>query len=366
MSYNRNSLEQLIQIDPTTVSNPISGEVIRGVYNGLHWTKDSAGTIIYGTPLSGSANYIQNQQASAQSANMWISGSGTFGGNLKLSNAYYLTGKLVAGTDIALIGRNVSNQVIIDPDGYSTVFGGSITTPLTIQATTAKLTNLTDGYIPYHISDASGLGNSNIFYNGTNVGIGTATPSQKLDIVGNAMVSGNYVFTGATTHYIQNVSNSDIAFKLWNGVADVIPLTLAPSGAATFSGSVTIGGITQINNDLAVNTTNNAPVAWFNTTGTGNLLSLNKNGVQLAYVNNAGVIGATSFNGITGINDTLTSTSTTLALTANKGKELQDNKVGNDTDTYTASAKVTKMITLSQSEYNAIGTKDANTMYIII
>lgn len=77
---------------------------------------------------------IQNQQASAQTANMWISGSGRFDS--------------------------------------------------TIQATTAKLTNLTDGYLPYHISDASGLGNSAIYTNGVSVGIGTTSPLAKLHLGG--------------------------------------------------------------------------------------------------------------------------------------------------------------------------------------
>jgi len=40
-----------------------------------------------------------------------------------------------------------------------------------IQATTAKLTNLTDGYIPYHMSDASGLGNSPIYTDGQSIQI---------------------------------------------------------------------------------------------------------------------------------------------------------------------------------------------------
>jgi len=203
MSYNRNSLDQLIQVDPTTISNPISGEVIRGVYNGLHWTRDSAGTIIYGAPASGSANYIQDRIASAQTASIWVTGYIRSNLGVVLANNYWLLGRNVAdNTALEIVRINSSNQIEIGVGGRATICSGSVT--------------------------------------------------------------------------------------------------------------------------------------------------------------------ATDFNGITGINDTLTSTSTTLALTANKGKELQDNKVGNDTDIYTASAKVTKMITLSQSEYNAIGTKDANTMYIII
>ncbi len=38
---------------------------------------------------------------------------------------------------------------------------------------TAKLTALTDGYVPYHIDDATGLANSPIFTDGTKIGIGT-------------------------------------------------------------------------------------------------------------------------------------------------------------------------------------------------
>lgn len=47
---------------------------------------------------------------------------------------------------------------------------------------TGKFTNLTDGYLPYHISDASGLGNSVIYTNGTNVGIGTTSPQSTLHL----------------------------------------------------------------------------------------------------------------------------------------------------------------------------------------
>ncbi len=38
---------------------------------------------------------------------------------------------------------------------------------------TVKLSGLTDGYVSYHVSDATGLGNSPIYTDGTNVGIGT-------------------------------------------------------------------------------------------------------------------------------------------------------------------------------------------------
>ena len=47
------------------------------------------------------------------------------------------------------------------------------------------MSNLTDGYLPYHISDASGLGNSPVYTDGTNVGIGKVPESGKvLDVNG--------------------------------------------------------------------------------------------------------------------------------------------------------------------------------------
>lgn len=41
---------------------------------------------------------------------------------------------------------------------------------------TVKLTGLTDGYVPYHVSDAAGLADSPIFTDGSKVGIGVKTP----------------------------------------------------------------------------------------------------------------------------------------------------------------------------------------------
>jgi hypothetical protein len=47
------------------------------------------------------------------------------------------------------------------------------------------------------------------------------------------------------------------------------------------------------------------------------------------------------------------------------GSFTNSNVIGNWADTYTGSAKVSQVITLTQAEYNAIGSPDANTLYII-
>ncbi len=148
----------------------------------------------YHAPASGSGNYIQNQNAAAQSANMWISGdskastfsiynptAGPFSdtdlGGISWFTHYGLENK----TRIFAFGKNGSlypdlrfstnyeTKLIID--GLS----GAATFASTIQATTAKFTNLTDGYIPYHVSDASGLGNSVLNTNGSFIRVGSSS-----------------------------------------------------------------------------------------------------------------------------------------------------------------------------------------------
>lgn len=85
--------------------------------------------------------------------------------------------------------------------------------------------------------------------------------------------------------------------------------------------------------------------------------------ITIARNNGNVIIGTTTDNGAKlQVNGSATFASTVTAT----GNILGANTVTNETDTYTASAKVTKMITLSQSEYNAIGTKDVNTLYIIV
>ena len=46
--------------------------------------------------------------------------------NINISNAYFYSGKLVAGTNIALIGMNASDKVSIDPNGYGVLIGNTL------------------------------------------------------------------------------------------------------------------------------------------------------------------------------------------------------------------------------------------------
>ncbi|GAI92800.1 unnamed protein product, partial [marine sediment metagenome] len=68
--------------------------------------------------------------------------------------------------------------------GVGTIASGILTT------TTVKLTDLTDGYVPYHVADATGLANSSIRTDGINVGINVASSTvYQMKVVGDALTA---------------------------------------------------------------------------------------------------------------------------------------------------------------------------------
>ena len=70
-----------------------------------------------------------------------------------------------------------------------------------VKATTAKLSNLTAGYLSYQT--ANGLANSNMYTDGAKVGIKTTTPEYDLDVNGDTLIRGkNYI--GNASNYISN------------------------------------------------------------------------------------------------------------------------------------------------------------------
>lgn len=88
-----------------------------------------------------------------------------------------------------------------------------------IKAQTAKLTNLNDGYLPYHSSDAVGLVNSPIYSDNTKVGIGTTTLSEAFNLQGHFKQTGSYSlynnftsgWAGSGWRMDYNISNSNVS-----------------------------------------------------------------------------------------------------------------------------------------------------------
>ncbi|CAK0762949.1 hypothetical protein CCP3SC1AL1_310012 [Gammaproteobacteria bacterium] len=75
------------------------------------------------------------------------------------------------------IKHNDTNGLITSSDGTISFDNEHLITTGNITAFTAKLTALTDGYVPYHVSDATGLANSVIQADTSTVGIGVAPNS---------------------------------------------------------------------------------------------------------------------------------------------------------------------------------------------
>ncbi len=101
--------------------------------------------------------------------------------NLKSSGSDSFYGTLLrnTGNDFGIYhGNGVGNSLYINGTTKEATFAS------TIQSTTGKFTNLTDGYIPYHISDASGLGDSPISVNSGQVQINTNGIAGKFNVGG--------------------------------------------------------------------------------------------------------------------------------------------------------------------------------------
>lgn len=284
-------------------------------------------------PISGGANYIWNQNASAQTANMWINGGVkasyltvydsasadiyiNAGTSYQSTVGYYLAG--VAkwalqnkgdGTDVFRFYNYANGEV------FSLTPNGSATFASTIQATTAKLTNLSDGYLPYHISDASGLGNSPIYTDGTNVGIGTVSPTALLQVGSGIKMNSDYTISWGTYRgnmswdtgkaIIHGTAGNDLSFGS-NGVVDQMYIksggnvgisTTNPSEKLHVVGNALVSGNGAFNGDyVAVWSTtyggvviknfsnNSAKINTYTPTPTGRFLA-----IQDEYISPVGV-----------------------------------------------------------------------------
>jgi hypothetical protein len=123
---------------------------------------------------------------------------------------------------------------------------GSVST-LTNPVTGTGTTN----YVPKWTS-GSAIGNSQIFDNGTNVGIGTATPSSKLDVVGAIISTGTYqarMIGAAGGAYFGSMSAVPVIFQVnqnevarFDASGNFSIATTTVQNPAAGRGNITIGG----------------------------------------------------------------------------------------------------------------------------
>ena len=122
------------------------------------------------------------------------------------------------------------------------------------------LTTLATGYIPYGNGTGALNSSANLFFDGTNLGIGTASPTQKLTIVGDISIkTGNKLYLWDSTNgYAPNIKNAgtdNITFNTSSNVETVridssgnllVGTTTSPTGnsgkAAVIAGPITYNG----------------------------------------------------------------------------------------------------------------------------
>jgi len=205
----------------------------------------TAGTSILGRTSTGllttnvSSSLLSNDAnlAKLDAANHVFSGTEfhTFGGYLDLGWAQFganstavgsisynstkglqLIGKIGSAYDFA-INTPSSVTVLAIPTGTNNVniIG-------TVQATTAKLTNLTDGYIPYHLTDATGLTSSPIYVSGSTM-VFNQNGSNLAVRGGTATALPLYTDIGSEIPFIYHTQGTSVR-ALTIGVADDVVL----------------------------------------------------------------------------------------------------------------------------------------------
>ncbi len=157
--------------------------------------------------------------------------------SLDVEGAGFFSGTVTASSIIKSGGT--SSQYLMADGSVST-----LTNPVTGTGTT--------NYLP-KFTGASTIGNSQVFDNGTGVGIGINSPSNKLDVLGSA-ASPNLVGTNAYARFYQSGGYANVtigalasgSFAGWiqtsDGVGTALPLSLQPSGGNLLVGTTTDNG----------------------------------------------------------------------------------------------------------------------------
>lgn len=141
----------------------------------------------------------------------------------------------ITGTSFIIGANTLNTSEWANLDGQDQ----TVKTTSSPQFVTAKLTNLTDGYLPYHSSDSVGLVNSPAYTDGTKVGIGTTAPDYTLDV--NAS-------NGNVLQLVYNDSNGASANNVQFQVTATGNLNIKPSG-----GTVYVTQDVNVSRDVYVN-----------------------------------------------------------------------------------------------------------------
>lgn len=148
--------------------------------------------------------------------------------------------------------------------------------------------------------------------------------------------SGLYFLSDSNSIFLARDAAGNIGFQA-NGNGNI-----AWTGTAMGNGS----GITNVNAATVGGNSATSLLSRSNHTGTQAISTVS--GLQTALDGKASTSHSHSISNVTNLQTSL------------------DQKVGNNTDSFTGTQAVTQIITLTQAQYDAIGTKSANTLYIVL
>ena len=189
-------------------------------------------------PLSGggdlSANRTLSITQSSTSTDGYLSSTDwtTFNSKVSTSRSISTTAPLSGGGDLSANRTLSIPAATTSVDGYLTAANW---TTFNAKVGGSGTTN----YVP-KLTGASTIGNSQIFDNGTNVGIGTITPSNKLSVVGSGYFTGAIAIDSSLTVGSTSTLNGSVLIGSL-GDGDYVLTASTSTGGVTIFGSLNIG-----------------------------------------------------------------------------------------------------------------------------
>ena len=194
---------------------------------------------------------------------------------------------------------------------------------------------------------------------------GSFVNSGSLRVIGNSVMSGSLTVSGSVNVFNNEFTVQPTGVIIGNIITDIHTIT----GSLSVSGSVNV-----FNNEFTVQTTGvkigNIITDAHTVTGslsvsgsiTGSLFGTSSWATNVVNSPNPFPLsGSAVITGSIVLTGSLSVSGSILATNFNS-----DNAVVNTADTYTGTAKITNIITLSQAEYDAIGSPSSNYLYVII
>ena len=215
----------------------------------------SSGNVLIGSP-----------PAADNGARLQVSGTATFSGSITGSSNSNTFGNASLSGRAVIIQAGITNQAIM----FKNSAGGDGTLYI----------NGTSNTVDYNFNTYS-VGDALVIKNSGNVGIGTSSPSNRLDILGTA-ASPTLVGTNAYARFYQSGGYANVtigalasgSFAGWiqtsDGVGTALPLSLQPSGANLLVGTTTDNGARlQVSGTATLSSAGSViPLKILNTTGT--------------------------------------------------------------------------------------------------